>query len=267
MDAAQALPGAQLVVLALLQKCGKPARLKLGGIAHRHALCPVGKLGIVGAGQRCEQGQILPPPLLDGLALCGKLHVQHFQQGAFFCPRALRAACGMTQKRVFLLQCPHIATVGGKVAGVQLAQRRVQKPPPSFRCTFYKAQVPGVEHHSRKAARKARRPLGRRAVDRCIPAGALCIRRAHRNAHICRFVRFLILLPGALGDGLQYRECFSAAHKLGILAAPEAFAAGQQPDGLQQVRFALTVVAADHGQLPARFQLRCRNIAVIRNFQ
>ena len=29
----------------------------------------------------------------------------------------------------------------------------------------------------------------------------------------------------------------------------------------------LTVVAADHGQLPARFQLRCRNIAVIRNFQ
>ena len=205
--------------------------------------------------------------LRAGQSLCGKFQVQHFQQGAFFCPRALRAACGMTQKRVFLLQCPHIAAVGGKVAGVQLAQRRVQKTPPSFRCTFYKAQVPGVEHHSRKAARKARRPLGRRAVDRCIPAGALCIRRAHRNAHICRFVRFLILLPGALGDGLQYRECFSAAHKLGILAAPEAFAAGQKPDGLQQVRFALTVVAADHGQLPARFQLRCRNIAVIRNFQ
>ena len=41
--------------------------------------CPVGKLGIVGAGQRCEQGQILPPPLLDGLALCCKLHVQHLK--------------------------------------------------------------------------------------------------------------------------------------------------------------------------------------------
>ena len=267
MDAAQALPGAQLFVLALLQKCGKSARLKLGGIVHCHALCPVGKLGIVGAGQRAKQGQILPPPLLDGLALRCKLHVQHLQQGTFFCPRALRAACRMTQKRVFLLQCPHIAAVGGKVAGVQLAQRRVQKPPPSFRCPFDKAQVPGVEHHSRKTARKACRTLGRCTVHRCIPPGPLCVRRAHRDAHSGRVVRFLILLPGALGDGFQHRECFPAAHKLGILAAPEAFAAGQQPDGLQQVRLALTIVAADHGQLPARLQLRRRNIAVVRNFQ
>ena len=53
----------------------------------------------------------------------------------------------------------------------------------------------------------------------------------------------------------------------GILTAPEAFAAGQQPDGLQQVGLALTIVAADHGQLPARLQLRRRNIAVVRNFQ
>ena len=127
--------------------------------------------------------------------------------------------------------------------------------------------MPGVEHHSRKAARKACRPFGRCTVHRCIPPGPLCVRRAYCDAHSGRVVRFLILLPGALGDGLQYRECFSAAHKLGILAAPEAFAAGQQPDGFQEVGLALTIVAADHGQLPARLQLRRRNIAVVRNFQ
>ena len=82
-----------------------------------------------------------------------------------------------------------------------------------------------------------------------------------------RVVRFLIFLPGALRDSVQHRECFSAAHKLGILSAPEALAAGQQPDGFQQVRFALAVVAADDRQLPAWFQPGRRNIAVIRNFQ
>ena len=159
---------------------------------HCHALCPVGKLGVVGAGQRAKQGQILPPPLLDGLALRCKLHVQHLQQGTFFCPRALCAACRMTQKRVFLLQCPHIAAVGGKVAGVQLAQRRVQKPPPSFRRPFDKAQVPGVEHHSRKAARKACRPFGRCTVHRCIPPGPLCVRRAYRCLLYTSEIRTLV---------------------------------------------------------------------------
>ena len=266
MDAAQALPGAQLVVLALLQKCGKPARLKLGGIPHRHALCPVGKLGIVGAGQRCEQGQILPPPLLDGLALRCKLHVQHFQQGAFFCPRALRAACGMTQKRVFLLQCPHIATVGGKVAGVQLAQRSVQKFAPPLGRSLDQTQVAGVEHDSRKTAGKPCCPPGGCPVHRGVPPGPLGIRSAHRQPDTVRLVRLLFLLLCPERGGFQHGKGLAPPHQLCILAAPEALAAGQQPDGLQQVGLALAVVAADHGQLPARGQACRCDIAIIRYF-
>ena len=93
--------------------------------------------------------------------------------------------------------------------------------------------MPGVEYHSRKTACKASRPFGRSAIHRSIPPGALGVRGAHRDAHTGRVVRFLIFLPGALRDSVQHRECFSAAHKLGILSAPEALAAGQQPDGFQ----------------------------------
>ena len=89
MDAAQALPGPQLLVLALLQQIGQTARRKLGRIADAHALCPVGKLLIVGAGQRPQQGKVIPPPLLQDLALRGQLHIQHFQQSTFFRIRAL----------------------------------------------------------------------------------------------------------------------------------------------------------------------------------
>ena len=64
----------------------------------------------------------------------------------------------------------------------------------------------------------------------------------------------------------EWLEVARTAHKLGILAAPEALAAGQQPDGLQQVGLALAVVAADHGQLPARGQACRCDIAVIRYF-
>ena len=173
----------------------------------------------------------------------------------------------MSEQRVFLLQCPHITAVSGQIPGVQLTQRCIQKFAPSFRRTLDKAQMPGVEHYSRKAARQPCRPFGRSTVHRGIPPGALGVRRAHRDTHAGRVVRLLIFLPGALGDSVQHRECFSTAHKLGILSAPEALAAGQQPDSFQQVRLALAVVAADDGQLPAGFQPGRCNVAVIRDFQ
>ena len=125
----------------------------------------------------------------------------------------------------------------------------------------------GVKDHCRKAAGQPGGPFGGCPVYRGIAAGAGCVRGAHRDAHPGRVIRLLIFLPGALGHGFQHRECLPAAHKLGILAAPEALAAGKQPDGFQQIGLALTVVAADDRQLPAGFQPGRRNVAVIRNFQ
>ncbi len=210
-----------------------------------------------------QQGQIIPPPLLHGLALRGKLDVQHFQQGAFFRIRAFLPGGRVAQQRIFLLQNPHVAAVSGQVAGVQLAQCGVQKPPP-LRCALDQAQVSGVEHHSRKAAGQAGRPLGRCPVHRHSGPGA-GVRGAHRHAHGPAHGSFSCRALGV--DGFQHRKCLPAAHKLGVLAAPEALAAGQQPDGLQQVGLALAVVAADDGQLPAGCQPGRRNIAVIRYFQ
>ena len=231
MDAAQALPGAQFFLLPLAQQCGKPTRRKLGGIADAHPLRPVGKLGVVGAGAGSQQCQILPPPLLQGFALRGKLGVEHLQQGALFRIGALLPGCRVAQQRIFLLQYPHIAAVAGQISGVQLAQRSVQKFAPPLRCPLDKAQVAGVEHHRRKAARQCRRPLGRCAVHRRIAAGLCGFRGAHGHADMGRLGGLTTFRPVPLGVGFQHRECFSPAHKLGILAAPEAFAAGQQPDG------------------------------------
>ncbi len=90
--------------------------------------------------------------------------------------------------------------------------------------------MPGVEHHSRKAACQPAARLGGEPLTDAYRPGR-CASGVPTVMRTGRFVRFLILLPGALGDGLQYRECFSAAHKLCVLAAPEALAAGKQPDG------------------------------------
>ena len=231
VDAAQALPGAQLLLLPLMQQCGKPARRKLGGIADAHPLRPVGKFCVVGAGAGSKQLQILPPPLLQGFALRGKLGVEHLQQGALFRVGALLPVCRVAQQRIFLLQYPHIAAVTGQIPGVQLAQRSVQKFAPPLRSPLDKAQVAGVEHHRRKAACQCRRPLGRCAVYRRIAAGLCGFRGAHGHADVGRLSGLTAFRPVPLGVGFQHRKCFSPAHKLGILTAPEAFAAGQQPDG------------------------------------
>ena len=71
----------------------------------------------------------------------------------------------------------------------------------------------------------------------------------------------------AQGRRFQHGEGFAPPHQFGILATPEAFAAGQQPDGLQKVRLALAVIAADDGQLPARRQAGRRDVAIILDFQ
>ena len=232
VDAAQALPGAQFLLLPLTQQVGKPARRKLGGVADAHPLRPVGKLRVVGAGAWSQQFQILPPPLLQSFTLRGKLGVEHLQQGALFRVGAFLPVCGMAQQRIFLLQNPHIAAVAGQIPGVQLTQRSVQKFAPPFRSPLDKAQVAGVEHHRRKAARQCRRPLGRCAVHRRIAAGLCGFRGAHGHADVGRLGGLAAFRPVPLGVGFQHRECFSPAHKFGVLAAPEAFAAGQQPDSL-----------------------------------
>ena len=192
----------------------------------------MGKLRVVGTGAGSQQFQILPPPLLQGFSLRGKFGVEHFQQGALFRVGALLPVCGMAQKRIFLLQNPHIAAVTGQIPGVQLTQRSVQKFAPPFRCPLDKAQVAGVEHYRRKAARQCRRPLGRCAVHRRIAAGLCGLRGAHGHADVGRLGGLAAFRPVPLGVGFQHRECFSPAHKFGVLAAPEAFAAGQQPDSL-----------------------------------
>ena len=78
MRAAEALPGPQLFGHFLPQKLGQTARLELGRIPQTQCFRPAGKFLIVGTGQRGESGEIGSAPLLDGLALLGKLHIQHF---------------------------------------------------------------------------------------------------------------------------------------------------------------------------------------------
>ena len=78
MRAAEALPGPQLFGHFLPQKLGQTARLELGRIPQTQCFRPAGKLLIVGTGQLGESGEIGSAPLLDGLALLGKLHIQHF---------------------------------------------------------------------------------------------------------------------------------------------------------------------------------------------
>ena len=124
----------------------------------------------------------------------------------------------------------------------------------------------GVENHRREAARKACCPLDCAPVHRDCPARAGGIRRAHRQADAVRLFLFLLFLLCAEGGRFEYGEGFAPAHQLCVLAAPEALAAGQQPDSLQQVRLALAVRAAQHGQVRVGVQLCVGNIAVIRYF-
>ena len=54
------------------------------------------------------------------------------------------------------------------------------------------------------------------------------------------------LAAAGLDLALQHRELAPAAYQLGVLAAAKALAARQQPDGLQQIGFALPVGAAQN---------------------
>ena len=93
------------------------------------------------------------------------------------------------------------------------------------------------------------------------------IRCADGQADTGRVIRLLFVFLCTLGGRFQYRERFAPAHQLGILAAPEALAAGEQPDGLQQVRLALAVVAAEDGQLPAGGKAGGSDVPVILDFK
>ena len=247
--------------------CRQAARLKLSRIPQGEPFGSPGKLFIIGAGQRSQLCKVRPPPLLDGLALEGKLIVQHFQQGCFFRIGALRRGRRAAQQRVFLLQSPDIAAVDGQVAGVKLAEGSVQKFSPPLRRALDQAQMPGVKDDSRKTACQACGPLGRCPVYRGCPARAWGIRCADGQADMGRVIRLLFVFLCTLGGRFQYRERFAPAHQLGILSAPEALAAGEQPDGLQQVRLTLAVVAADDGQLPAGGKAGGSDVPVILDFK
>ena len=264
---AEALPGPELFGLAGFEQGRQAARLKLSRIPQGEPFSSPGKLLIIGAGQRSQLCKVRPPPLLDGLALEGKLLVQHFQQGCFFRIGALRRSRRAAQQRVFLLQGPDIAAVDGQVAGVKLAEGSVQKFSPPLRRALDQAQMPGVKDDSRKTACQACGPLGRCPVYRGCPARAWGIRCADGQADTGRVIRLLFVFLCTLGGRFQYRERFAPAHQLGILAAPEALAAGEQPDGLQQVRLALAVVAAEDGQLPAGGKAGGSDVPVILDFK
>ena len=173
----------------------------------------------------------------------------------------------MAQQRIFLLQCPDIAAVDGQIAGVELTQGSIQKFPAALRGTFDKAQVSGVEDDGRKAACQCRRPFGRGTVHGGVPPRPGGIRHPDGHPDAFRRVRFLLFLLCPEGGRFQHGEGFAPPHQFGVLSAPEALSAGQQPDGFQQVGLALAVVAADDGQLPARRQAGRGDVAIILNFQ
>ena len=154
VGAAQALPGPDFLILAGFEQGCQPPRLKLGGIPQLHPLRPMGKLLVIGTGQRSQPFQVGPPPLLDGFPLRGKLGVQHLEQGHFFGVGTFLPGRGAAQQRVFLLQGPQIAAVHGQVAGVELTEGGIQKFAPPLGCSLDQAQVAGVEHDSRKTAGK-----------------------------------------------------------------------------------------------------------------
>ncbi len=91
---------------------------------------------------------------------------------------------------------------------------------------------PGSNTTAGKLPASAGGPLGRCTVYRRITAGLCGFRGAHGHADVGRLGGLTAFWPMPLGIGFQHRKCFSPAHKLGVLAAPEALAAGQQPDGL-----------------------------------
>ena len=80
-------------------------------------------------------------------------------------------------------------------------------------------------------------------------------------------IRLLFFLLCTEGGRFQHGEGFAPPDQFGVLAAPEALAAGQQPDGFQQIGLSLPVIAADDGQFPARGQAGRRDIAIILDFQ
>ena len=59
--AAQALPGPDFLILAGFEQSRQTTRLKLSGISQLHPLRPMGKLLVIGAGQRGQPFQVGPP--------------------------------------------------------------------------------------------------------------------------------------------------------------------------------------------------------------
>lgn len=72
---------------------------------------------------------------------------------------------------------------------------------------------------------------------------------------------------GALKFGFQHAERRAAADQVRIFGAAEALAAGQQPDGFQQIGLALAVGAAQHIQRGVWRKLGPGDVAVVGDAQ
>ena len=119
--------------------------------------------------------------------------------------------------------------------------------PPPFRPAFNQAQMVGVKRHRRKSScdRSSSSAVG--SVQTYRPAGALGSFGANGQPYFLGAVsRFKC--------GLQHGKVSAAPDQLGVLCPTEAFAPGQQPDGFQQVGFALPVCPAQNRQLRGGFQ-------------
>ena len=117
-----------------IQRRAQTLQSEAGFIFQRKALGAPADGLVVGRRQRRQRFEIGLPPCCDRLACLGQLVVVDVQH--------LGGAGGagiVLEQGVFLLHHPQIPAVFGQIAGVQLAQRRVDELAPSLRAAFDKA--------------------------------------------------------------------------------------------------------------------------------
>ena len=250
----QAEPGAQLCGAHGVHLCGQC----LGGggigthlVAHLQHLGAVGYIAVILRRDRGSLFQKLAAVLHDQRAVLRQLLLVGVQQ---YC--AVWRNIVAFQQRILLGRQPHVAPQRHKVGPVYLTQRRIQKPAAPLGAALDQPQQIRLKHNGLKVPRQRGSTAHVRAVQPAGAAGPLARLTAHRQAYLFFDV---LCLKRALYD----RKVTAAADQLGILGAAEALAAGQQPDCLQQVRLALPVGAAQHGQVRVGVQHGMGKVAVV----
>ena len=255
MGARKAEPGAQLRgahSVQLGRQCLRGGRVGAHQIAQFQRFRPVGDIPVILRRHRGGLGQKFAAVLHNQGTVFRQLFIVGVQQH----PAVWRYIVAF-QQRIFLGRQPHIPPQRHQIRPVHLAQRRIQKPPPPIRAALDKAQQIRLKHNGLKIPGQCRGTPNVRAVQPPGTPGPLAAFAAH-----CQPDAFFDVL--CLKCAFQHRKFLAALYKLCILGTAEALSAGQQPDSLQQVRFALPIGAAQHGQVRVRVQLCVRNITMIR---